>query len=129
MAKTALELSQKEWREYRPSVALKEREKRESKVRAQRKGQAWDSARRAAHLLREEYGAKRVVIFGSLAHGQWFTSWSDIDLAAWGIAPTRFYAAVAAVADLGFSFKIDLIDVETCRPSLKKIIEQEGIEL
>jgi hypothetical protein len=36
---------------------------------------------------------------------------------------------VAAVADLGFSFKIDLIDVDTCRPALKRLIEQEGIEL
>jgi tRNA nucleotidyltransferase (CCA-adding enzyme) len=90
MAKTALELSQKEWREYRPSRVLEAREERESKIMAQRKKEAWDLAKNAAHLLRKEFGAERVVVFGSLAHGQWLTPWSDIDLAAWGIAPTRF---------------------------------------
>jgi len=129
VAKTALELSRREWREYRLSEVLKEREQGESKGTAQQRAEAWDLAQKAAHLLREEYGAKRVVIFGSLAHGQWFTPWSDIDLAAWGIAPERFYAAVAAVSDLSYCFKIDLIDVETCRPSLKAMIEKEGIEL
>lgn len=129
MAKTALELSQKEWRQYRPSRVLEEREKGESKVMGQRKKEAWNLAKGAAQLLREEYGAKRVVAFGSLAHGHWFTPWSDVDLAAWGIAPERFYAAVAAVTDLSCSLKIDLIDIETCRPTLKTIIEKEGIEL
>ena len=129
MAKTALELSQKEWREYRPSRLLKAREERESEMMAQRKKGAWDLAKRAAHLLRKEFAAERVVVFGSLAHGHWFTPWSDVDLAAWGIPPERFYAAVAAVTDLSFSLKIDLIDIETCRPTLKTIIEKEGIEL
>jgi uncharacterized protein len=129
LAKTALELSQKEWREYRPSRVLEEREERESAMMAQRKKEAWNLAKRAAHLLRKEFAAERVVAFGSLAHGHWFTPWSDVDLAAWGIPPERFYAAVAAVTDLSFSLKIDLIDIETCRPALKTMIEKEGIEL
>jgi len=129
MAKTALELSRKEWRKYRPSRALKEREERESELMAEQRQKAWNLARVAAQLLRKDFGAERVVLFGSLAHGRWFTPWSDVDLAAWGISPERFYAAVAAVTDLSFSLKIDLIDIETCRPSLKAIIEKEGIEL
>jgi len=37
MAKTALESSPKDWREYRLSEVLKEREKRESKVMAKKR--------------------------------------------------------------------------------------------
>jgi hypothetical protein len=62
-------------------------------------------------------------------HASSFTLWSDIDLSASGIAVDRYYAAVAAVADLSSSAKIDLVDLESCRPSLKDAILKEGIEL
>ena len=58
-----------------------------------------------------------------------FNRWSDIDLAAWGIAVDRFYAAVAAVTGLSAEFKIDLIDPDTCSASLKSAIERQGVEL
>lgn len=45
---------------------------------------AWRIAREAAMLLRERYGATCVVVFGSLARGEDFSSYSDIDLEAWG---------------------------------------------
>jgi predicted nucleotidyltransferase len=79
--------------------------------------------------LREEFKARHVVLFGSLASETGFTEWSDIDLAAWGIPPERFYAAVATVTGLSSTIKVDLIDPETCRPGLKAIIEREGITL
>lgn len=39
------------------------------------------TARRASHILKEEFGATRVVAFDSLAHGAWYGSCSDVDLA------------------------------------------------
>jgi uncharacterized protein len=69
-----------------------------------------------------------VVVFGPVARGEWFTPWSDIDLAAWGIAVDRYYAAVAAVTGLSEDFKIDLVDPETCRPTVRAAIEREGVE-
>ena len=48
---------------------------------------ACHAARTAADLLRERLGATRVIVFGALAHDDWFTRWSDIDLAAWDIPP------------------------------------------
>ena len=33
----------------------------------------------AAHILYNEYGATRVILFGSLAHDAWFTLDSDIE--------------------------------------------------
>lgn len=86
-------------------------------------------AERASALLKQSFGATKVVFFGSLAHPTRFTEWSDIDLAAWGIAPRRYYAAVAAVMDLSTEFKIDLVDAETCPPTLREAIESEGVEL
>lgn len=86
-------------------------------------------AQRAAHLLRQSFEATRVVLFGSLTDPNRFTEWSDIDLGTWGIPPHRYYAAVAAVTSLSTEFKIDLIDVEICPASLRRIIEMEGVEL
>lgn len=40
-------------------------------------------------LLREQFGTMRVVVFGSLTRCEFYTRWSDIDLAAWGIPPER----------------------------------------
>jgi predicted nucleotidyltransferase len=64
-----------------------------------------------------------------LAHDAWFTLWSDIDLAAWGIPPERFYDAVAAITGLSPAFRIDLVDPDACRSALRATVEREGIEL
>ena len=125
MAKTALELTPEELAKYslRPKRRTPLAQKRQLMARAMRQ------ARRAAELLKREFGATRVVLFGSLAHRLWFTQWSDIDLAAWGIPPGKFYDAAGAVFDMTNDFKIDVVDPETCRPSVRAEIEQDGIEL
>jgi predicted nucleotidyltransferase len=69
------------------------------------------------------------VASGSLAHRDWFTPWSDIDLAVWDIPPDLFYRAVAAVAGLSPEFKVDLVAPEDCQPALRRVIEQEGVAL
>ncbi len=91
--------------------------------------EAWEMAKKAAALLKESFGAKKVVVFGSLAKRSWFTHWSDVDLATWGIPHDRFYAAVGAVTGLTTDFKVDLVDAKACRDSLRKAIEAEGIEI
>jgi predicted nucleotidyltransferase len=123
MAKTALELTAKELQRYRPYRETDEREI------LKRWEQAWEVARAAARLLRERFGAHRVVAFGSLARREWFTLWSDIDLAAWGIPAQDFYRAVAKVTGISPDFEVDLVDPESCRPALRRVIEREGIEL
>jgi predicted nucleotidyltransferase len=86
-------------------------------------------ARAAAKVLREQFGATRVVAFGSLAHRDGFTLWSDIDLAAWGITPGAFYRAVAVVTGISPEFKVDLVAPEDCQPTLRHVIEREGVAL
>ena len=69
------------------------------------------------------------MVFGSLTHDSWFTLWSDVDLAAWGIPPGRFYSAVAVVTALSPDLKIDLIDPGTSRPAVREALERDGVEL
>jgi predicted nucleotidyltransferase len=123
MSETALDLSREEWRAYRPGVRIA------SLDVSDRWERAWEVAQTASDLLRLRFGATRVVVFGSLAHREWFTPWSDIDLAAWGIPPGAFYRAVAAVTGLSAEFKVDLVAPEDCRPTLRRAIEQEGVAL
>lgn len=123
MARTALDLTAEERRTYRPG-----REWDQKQV-VEQWGQAWEVARAAARLLREKFGPRRVVVFGSLAHQAWFTSWSDIDLAAWGIPADQFYRAVAAVTGITSDLEVDLVDPEGCRPRMRQVIEREWIDL
>ena len=53
----------------------------------------------------------------------------DIDLAAKGISPVRFFEAVAYVTGQSQKWKIDLVDVDDCTESLRDIIENEGVVL
>lgn len=124
MSRTALELSPQEWKAYRPAQTFQN-----TPDLAARKERGWKLARLAAGLLKEKFGAERVVVFGSLTKEAGFTHWSDVDLAAWGIPSERYYGAVAAVTGLSAEFKIDLIDLASCRPGLKDIIERDGVAL
>lgn len=123
MGKTALDLTREEWRAYRPGGKPGGTQVRERWERA------WRVARAAAKVLHEQFGATRVVAFGSLAHRDAFTLWSDIDLAAWGITPGVFYRAVAVVTGISPEFKVDLVAPEDCQPTLRHVIEREGIAL
>jgi uncharacterized protein len=89
----------------------------------------WQVAHRAAKLLREEYHAKRVVVFGSLLSAVRFTPWSDVDIAVWGLEPDQTFRAIGTVMDLTSSLEINLVDVNTCSPGLLQTIEREGVEI
>ena len=129
MAKTALELSPEELKLYQPSAAIAQRQWDDDAQLDARWERARQLADEAAEMLREEFSAKKVLLFGSLINRSWFTPWSDIDLAAWGIPQEWFYAAVAAVTGISKEFEIDLVDPETCRSSLLDAIERDGIEI
>ncbi len=129
MAKTAFDLSPQERRAYKPDKMIKLRTIEEERKIKTRSLTGWVFARKAAKLLKSEFGAEKVFVFGSLLHESSFTLWSDIYLSAAGITADKYYAAVAAVSDLSSSTKIDLIDLESCRPSLRDTIYKEGVEL
>ena len=93
------------------------------KVRQQ---QGWQAARRAAKDLKE-FGAQRVVLFGSMLDSERMTWHSDIDLAVWGIR-SEDYLRAGAAAEKGHDFPVDLIDAQSAPPHILVAIHQ-GMEL
>lgn len=83
-------------------------------------------AQEAAIFLKQHFQVKKVICFGSILHSDCFTLTSDIDLATEGLAPDQFFRVVAQLQDLSPEFKIDLVDLYSCRPSLKNAILLEG---
>lgn len=94
-----------------------------------RRTRAQEVARQAAVLLREQFGAKEVILFGSTVHGLWFSATSDIDLAVSGLAPDDYFLAVAKLQDLSPDFNIDLVAIEHCSAALRERIMREGVTL
>lgn len=129
MEKTAHNLGREQWRDYHPDrnfAALQI-----DNIQQIQKGwiNAWSVARSAAKILKETFGAQKVVIFGSLLEKESFSPWSDIDLAVWGIPASRFYAAVGAITGLSPIIKTDVIDPDTCKQSVLEMILREGKEI
>ena len=65
MSMTALELPPEELKKYRPLDAIKKRRAKFS-VEISSRRRAMLAARKAARLLKTEFGAKEVILFGSL---------------------------------------------------------------
>ena len=129
MAKTVLELTPEEKLAYRLGAAIEQRKWAGDSRTEERWQQAQLLARQSAKLLREEFGASRVRLFGSATRRPWFTPWSDVDLAVWGLAPERFFAAVAAVTKISAEIAVDLVDAEQCSQAVRTAIERDGAEL
>jgi len=108
-------------------TAYRRKAARQQKLTSQRE-RAWVAAKRAAQLLKDEFGATRVVVFGSVLHPALFHTRSDIDLAVWGLAERDYYRAVSHVLSLDPEISVDLIEFEHARPALQQAI-QEGIVL
>jgi predicted nucleotidyltransferase len=129
VAKTALELTPQEKLAYRPAEAIERRQEAIGHSIEDRWRQAQHLAQQAARALRDEFGASRVLLFGSAAQRPRFTLWSDVDLAAEGLPAERFYAAVAFVTGLSENIQIDLVDMDQCSQTLRTAIERESVEL
>ncbi|MEO8356185.1 MAG: nucleotidyltransferase domain-containing protein [Chloroflexota bacterium] len=127
MATPVLNLSHGKLAQYR-RTAISRQKARAPKVKLRMK-KAWKLAKQAAGILRKQYHAERVAVFGSLLHETRFTQWSDVDIAAWGIPAEETFRAIGAVMDLDSSLEINLVDINTCTPSLLKAIEQEAVDV
>lgn len=106
--------------------ARAERPQRLAEMR-QRQQQGLAVARECARILKEQFGAKRIVLFGSLLDPERMWWGSDIDLAVWGLPEQDLFKAGAAI-ERGHDFSVDLVEVQQPRPHILKAIEQ-GLEL
>lgn len=129
MSLTALDLSPEELKKYRPREAFRKR-RAETRVEvAKRRRRAYAAALKAAELLKTKFGAKEVVLFGSLARRGSFTLYSDIDLAERGISSDDYLTAMETVLYMNAEFKIDLVDPEFCSPAMREEIGKDGKKL
>lgn len=110
------------------ATARRRRQERERRL-AERRERAWDVAREAAELLRDRYGATRVVLFGSLARDGPFDEHSDIDLIAWDIDEMKLYRALADLLAIDPWISVDLLLAEEARNSFLKRADEEGVPL
>ena len=79
--------------------------------------------------LAEEYGARKLVLFGSRARGD-HEPRSDIDLAVYGMPPENQAAFWLKAEELETLLKLDIayIDLNTA-PAFVKNIEKDGVLL
>lgn len=124
MTRTALSLTPKEIEAYRRAASLAKPKRREG-VRARRL-RAWRVARKAAKILKSEFGVEKVMVFGSLVHPALFHERSDVDLAVWGLHGREYYRAVSVLLDIEPSISIDLVAYADARPALQEVILKEG---
>lgn len=88
------------------------------------RAEAREEAARAARLLAEHYGVRRVTLFGSLL-GQGAGRGSDVDLAAEGLDPALFFKADAHLAR-EIPMPVDLKLLEDCPEPLRERIAEDG---
>jgi predicted nucleotidyltransferase len=89
MPKTAVFLTPKDIAAYRRS-ALLVKPKQQEAVKA-RRIRAWRVARKAARILKKQFGAQKVMVFGSLVHPVLFHQQSDVDLVVWGLVGRDYF--------------------------------------
>lgn len=123
----AAEFTQEQMAGYKRTAWLREKTRR--RAASDRRQVAVLMAEQAAAILKEQFGAQRVILFGSVAHGQWFGLKSDIDLAAEGIPASDFWRAWCTLDEIHPDFEINLVAIESASTSLRETLDHEGVEL
>lgn len=105
------------------------RQRRKEKIRRLeiRRRHAWRIAQQASKLLKEQFGVKKVVLFGSTRFPERFHQYSDVDLAVWGLDEKIYYQTVSYLLDLDPGIEVDIVEAEFASSGLLRNIEQEGI--
>ncbi|APC09522.1 nucleotidyltransferase family protein [Neomoorella thermoacetica] len=88
---------------------------------------AWQKAREVASFLRDVYGVQQVILYGSLARGD-FQKMSDIDLYIRGFEGP-YWQMLARAGRLAAPFDVSIVCAEDALPSLQEEVAREGAEL
>lgn len=119
-----MELTQTQMQSYIRGSRQRD-EERHSLLRLRRE-RARVVALQAAEILKTDFGAAEVILYGSVAHGAWFREDSDVDLAATGIPADFFWKAWAAIDALDSDIEVNLIDLGDAQPALLQEIRISG---
>ena len=126
---TTLDLTPEELNQYRDAARRRAASLTLTPSEAALRDDLLKRVRNAATLLKTGYGAKRVILFGSLAHEAWYSADSDVDLAVERLPGDAYWRAWRAVEEIIGDRPVDLIEVEAARESLRSAIERSGLPL
>ncbi len=126
---TALELPRDKWHVYLKAARQRRQREEISRDEQREREQLLTRVVQATELLKEKFGVRRVILFGSLAHANWFTPTTDIDLAVEGLRHDDFWQAWQFLEEVFPDRRVDLITLETASKSLKAAIKRQGVEL
>jgi predicted nucleotidyltransferase len=126
---TALELSPEEWKRYRRGGLDRSYHEMKDVFQSAEKESILLRVRKVASGLKTRFGAQRVILFGSLAHDEWFMPDSDVDLAVEGLSGENYWAAWGLAEEIIGDRPVDLIEMETATESMRKAIERYGVEM
>lgn len=86
-------------------------------------------AKQASDLLKQEFKAEQVALFGSMLSFERIHERSDVDLAVWGLNPQDYYKAVGRLLALNPEILVDLVEVESAPPRISAEIAETGVIL
>ncbi|MGC1309097.1 MAG: nucleotidyltransferase domain-containing protein [Phormidesmis sp.] len=115
---------------FRSYVAHRQRQKDDMRSRLQKRHQAGlTQAKALADILKSEFGATKVVLFGSMLSVNDIHMGSDIDLAVWNLPTKAYFIALSRLMTDVEEFSIDLVRIEEAPPSLSAYILNQGLTL
>lgn len=112
---------------YRAAAQTRQQHKRDRLWQHQQLGMAL--AHQASELLKQNFQAEKVVLFGSITCLDRIHDRSDVDLAVWGLNPQDYFRAVGQLLALHPDIAVDLVEIETASPRLRCAIESTGVPL
>jgi predicted nucleotidyltransferase len=122
---SAYELGPEGWQKYKcknnraktPSLSIEEQKSILQKIS------------KAAHFLKKDFGATRVLIFGSLLYRDQYTNQSDIDIAVDGIRHEDYWKAWRSVEHFLPDQLVDFIDINDLEESFRLNIIKKGVSV
>jgi uncharacterized protein len=123
MPRTVSELSPDELEFYRKALR---NYKRVKSIAPARLTQARKVARKAASILRKQFGVEKVILFGSVVNSPLFHSRSDVDIAVWGLDEKMYFRVVGILQGISSEIGVDLVLFETASPAMQEVILRDG---
>lgn len=119
-------MSEQDYSSYK--VAWRKRFEKERQKRRNLKMQVRKSAKKAAKFLAEKFGVRKVYVFGSvLREDDFFCERSDLDLAVEGLPEGQYIEMLVSLEnEIESPVLINVVQMETCRESLKDNILKKG---
>jgi predicted nucleotidyltransferase len=126
---TALELTPEQWQPYIEAIRQRPELPELTPAEQHQREQLLARVRQVAAELKFRFKAERVILFGSLAHADWFAADSDVDLAVEGLSAGDYWQAWRLAEEIIEYRPVDLIEIETAKESLRQAILRYGMEL